>query len=144
MEYKTNSLQEFSTEAVRLARTLKPSEGGATIVALSGDLGAGKTTFVQTIAKEFGVVDQVNSPTFVIEKIYECEEGPFQRLVHIDAYRLKDIHEMRAIGWDELIEDKDNLIFIEWPENVAGAIPKSTSRVFITGEGEERTIRYGA
>jgi tRNA threonylcarbamoyladenosine biosynthesis protein TsaE len=143
MEYKTHSLQEFMTEAVRLARTLEPNGTAATVIALSGDLGAGKTTFVQAIAREFGVVDQVNSPTFVIEKIYACEQGPFQRLIHMDAYRLKDVHELEALGWHELIADKTNLVLVEWPENIIGAIPDRAIRVLLSGEGDERTIIYG-
>jgi len=141
MEYKTRSLKEFNAEAKRFARTLSPG-ASATVVALSGDLGAGKTAFVQEVAREFGVEEQVNSPTFVIEKVYECNEGAYIRLVHIDAYRLKGKHELDVLGWKELAGDKSNLILIEWPENVGEAIPKDAIRVSLSGAEDERTIVY--
>src|SRR4051812_10109093 len=141
MPYKSHSLDEFNAEAKRFARTLTPGSA-ARIVALSGDLGAGKTTYVQTLAREFGVEDQVNSPTFVIEKIYECSEGPFVRLIHIDAYRLKNMHELEVLGWAEIVADKANLILIEWPENVAEILPEGTIRISLGGSDDERTIQY--
>lgn len=139
----THSLEEFNAEAARFARGLAPGQKGATVVALSGDLGAGKTTFVQRVAHEFGVEDQVNSPTFVIEKIYECSQGPFVRLVHMDAYRLKGARDLEVLGWKELVADKDNLILIEWPENVPDALPKDTLRISLQARDEERTINHG-
>jgi len=141
MTHKTRSLEEFNAVAKRFARTLEPGSK-ARIVALSGDLGAGKTTFVQTMAREFGVEDQVNSPTFVIEKIYECSEGPFVRLVHIDAYRLKNSHELEVLGWRDIAADAGNLILIEWPENVAELIPEDAVRISLQGSDDERTITY--
>ncbi len=138
----THSLIEFNAEAARFARDLIPRADGATVVALSGDLGAGKTTFTQRLAQEFGVEDQVNSPTFVIEKIYACSQGPFVRLVHIDAYRLKGAHELEVLGWKELVGDKGNLILIEWPENVTDAIPTDAIRVSLSGHDNERLINY--
>jgi tRNA threonylcarbamoyl adenosine modification protein YjeE len=143
MQVTTHSLDEFNAEAVRFARELAPRADGASVVALSGDLGAGKTTFVQRVAHEFGVEDQVNSPTFVIEKIYACSQGPFVRLVHMDAYRLAGAHELEVLGWKELVSDKNNLILIEWPENVVDAIPKEAVRISLSGHEDERTIEYG-
>jgi tRNA threonylcarbamoyl adenosine modification protein YjeE len=143
MEVSTHSLEEFNAEAARFARELSPHEDGATVVALSGDLGAGKTTYVQQVAKEFSVEDQVNSPTFVIEKVYACSQGPFAKLVHIDAYRLKSAQELAVLGWRELIADKGNLLLIEWAENVSDALPPHTQKVSLSGHDNERTIVYG-
>jgi tRNA threonylcarbamoyl adenosine modification protein YjeE len=142
MQITTRSLEEFNAEAARFARELAPRVDGATVVALSGDLGAGKTTFVQRVAHEFGVEDQVNSPTFVIEKIYECSQGPFVRLVHMDAYRLNGAHELEVLGWRELAAEKNNLILIEWPENVSDALPKDAVRISLSGHEDERNIEY--
>lgn len=116
----------------------------ATIIALSGELGAGKTTFAQAVAKALGVKETVNSPTFVIEKVYALDSERWGHLVHIDAYRLKNANELRTLGWDEMAGDPSNLILVEWPEHVEGAIPKDAHRISIEiGEGEERTIYYG-
>jgi len=143
---------------------IAPQTDAATVIALSGELGAGKTTFAQAVAKSLGVEETVNSPTFVIEKIYPVKSlrdhgaGPvkpgghgagalsqqkWQRLVHIDAYRLKHADELRALGWDEIVADPANLIIIEWPEHVSGAIPKDAYRIMIEiGEGEARVIHH--
>jgi len=120
------------------------TEAHATIVRLSGELGAGKTTFTQAAAKALGVEETVNSPTFVIEKIYALQNQKWQRLVHIDAYRLKSAHELRALGWDEIIADPTTLIIIEWPEHVGEAIPDTAHSIKIEiGEGEARIVHHG-
>lgn len=130
MQVTTTSLEKFVAEATRFTKSLHERQsGGALVVNLSGDLGAGKTTFVQVMARELGVQESVTSPTFVIEKIYQIpitKDGPryFRRLIHIDAYRLKEARELEVLGWNELIAEQSNLILIEWPENVSvlGAI----------------------
>lgn len=92
----------------------------AFVVGLSGHLGAGKTAFVKMAAKILGIKEEVTSPTFVIMKIYETDGKPFvwKRLVHIDAYRLEKGEELEALGFEKIVEDKNNLVMIEWPENV--------------------------
>lgn len=92
----------------------------ATVVALSGDLGAGKTTLTQQIAGLLGVKEAVISPTFVIMKIYGLSKQKWKHLVHIDAYRLESEKELELLGWHEMINDSSNLILIEWPEKVPG------------------------
>ncbi len=140
---RTASLEEFNAEARRFAATLEKGNA-ATVVALSGDLGAGKTTFTQAVAAHFGIQESVASPTFVIEKIYEIADGAFARLIHIDAYRLKSAEELVALGWEEITSDSANLILIEWPERVAEIIPASAHRVVLTFVDEDtRTIEYG-
>ncbi len=139
---QTESLTEFNAEATRFAATLTLGSE-ATVVALSGDLGAGKTTFTQALARHFGIEEQVSSPTFVIEKIFPIERGAFKRLIHIDAYRLKSAHELEVLGWAELLHDPKNLILIEWPERVAELIPLSAHRIALTFVDERtRTISY--
>lgn len=115
------------------------------IITLSGELGAGKTTFAQGVAEALAVKETVNSPTFVIEKIYALEKGqPWQRLVHIDAYRLSSAGELHPLGWDEISRDPANLILIEWPQKVKDAIPSSAHCVSIEIEAEEaRRVTYG-
>lgn len=115
-DYAKNVLEEVSA----LPRS------GAVVLALQGDLGAGKTAFVKALAKQLGVVEHVTSPTFVIMKSYEgrgARGESFKTLVHIDAYRLESAHELEVLGWNELIADPDALIAIEWPEKVPGAMP---------------------
>jgi tRNA threonylcarbamoyladenosine biosynthesis protein TsaE len=142
---KIEGLEAMKAEAARFIASLEPRQdttNDATVVALSGELGAGKTTFAQGIAAALGIEEPVTSPTFVIEKVYELQNQTFARLIHIDAYRLKDAHELEVLGWQEIVKDPDNLIIIEWPENVAPLIPSDAIRISFSGSGDSREIVY--
>lgn len=115
---------------------LSPRAESATIVALSGDLGAGKTTFAQGLALRLGVAEQVSSPTFVLENVYPLEGQKWQRLVHIDAYRLESAAELAPLGWEGLTADPCNLIIIEWPEQVVGALPPHATTIRLSDAGD--------
>ncbi len=104
----------------------------AKVVALSGELGAGKTTFTQALGKHLGIKRKVNSPTFVIMKKYSIKMAHHKLLYHLDAYRLKNHHELAKLGWAEIIANPKNLILIEWPENVAGVMPKKHHKIKIS------------
>ena len=118
--------------------------GGATVLALHGDLGTGKTTFVQTLAKSLGVEETVNSPTFVIMKKYEVA-GPYQTLIHIDAYRLESVDEMTVLGFTDLLSQKSTIICIEWAEKIEPLLPDSAIHLHFDLSGETRTLKltYG-
>jgi len=117
------NIEDLSREAAHFVSGLVPRAGGATLVTLSGELGAGKTAFVQAMATALGVTDHVTSPTFVLAKRYELAGMPFARLVHIDAYRLKDGENLRSLSFAELMQDPKNLVALEWPEIVADGLP---------------------
>jgi tRNA threonylcarbamoyladenosine biosynthesis protein TsaE len=122
MEFITKNPEEteaLAQKVIDAIRTRKGKQGTATIVALSGELGAGKTAFVKGVAKALNLEEVVTSPTFVIEKVYYLENmQPFTHLVHLDCYRLEGGKEMHAVGWNETATDPGNLIFLEWPEKV--------------------------
>ena len=125
-----NSIPELELEVKRILESLTPRADSATVVTLSGGLGAGKTTFAKILAKQLAVEEDVTSPTFVIERIYPLPAGQkFARLVHIDAYRLEGAHQLEVLGWKEILADPSNLILVEWPEMVEGAIPEGTTKV---------------
>lgn len=132
--------EELRALAATFVEGLLPVAGGATIVTLSGDLGAGKTTFAQGIATALGITEQVTSPTFIIENIYALEGRQWERFIHIDAYRLKGAHELEVLGWQEIVADPKNLIVLEWPEQVSGAIPERAVRLKFEIEGDARRI----
>lgn len=126
MEIMSHSLDE-TEEAARLAldriTTGKYSKDKALVIGLVGDLGSGKTTFVKSIAKLLEIKKVITSPTFVLQKSYSIPEKFTKQLgyntfVHIDAYRLESGKELKSIGWDELVLNKNNLILLEWPERV--------------------------
>lgn len=141
MEYHLQTLEEFEQNATSFCKELFPHKQ-ATIVLLSGDLGAGKTTFVQKCAQYFGITEPLTSPTFVIQKEYDINNHPFfNRLIHIDAYRLEGKHDLEYLGWNTLIEKSENIIFLEWPEKVAGISAPDRFHISITlEEGEQRRL----
>jgi tRNA threonylcarbamoyl adenosine modification protein YjeE len=122
MKKQIHGVDDMYAHAATILAQLEP-QAQAVIVTLSGDLGSGKTTFAQGVARALGVSEHVTSPTFVLEKIYDLNDQPFERLVHIDAYRLEGPNELAQLGFDALAEDPKNIILIEWPERVAEAIP---------------------
>ena len=140
MKYISRNLEETQKIAKDFIKTLASKENEAMVVGLYGDLGSGKTTFTQNIAKVFGVGDTVTSPTFVIMKVYELRDqrqetredfskllslnSSFYHLIHIDAYRLEKSKELLHLGWNDIISNKENLVVVEWPERVADIMPK--------------------
>ena len=104
----------------------------ATVVGLSGDLGAGKTAFVKELGKQLGITDIIPSPTFVIMKEYAVRHPQFARLVHIDAYRLEgDTRALAHIGWEDILRDTHALVVVEWPEMIREGMPQSATQVHI-------------
>lgn len=126
-----------------LAKILKTQNKTACVVGLSGDLGTGKTTFTQFISKILGVKRKVNSPTFVIMKKYPIKSEKYKFIFHLDAYRLKNEKELFNLGWKEIISNKENLVFIEWPENVIKAMPKKYHKISISHLPAEENSKEG-
>ena len=111
----------------------KQDRSHARVVTLSGNLGTGKTAFIKAVAKALEVKSTVNSPTFVIIKKHLIRKaGPHKFLYHIDAYRLKNERELKALGWGEILKNKENIIFIEWPERVRKIMPRHASQIKIS------------
>lgn len=116
--------------------------GRAALLTLEGELGAGKTTFVQTLAKELGVAETVQSPTYVLMKSYELSGGVYKKLVHIDAYRLAGAHEFEGLNPSAFLLDEDALVCIEWPSRIEGALPKPNLTLEFSSEGAGESERY--
>ncbi len=123
MRIKVNGLNQTMKLANNFAAELK----GGEVVLLNGDLGAGKTTFTQYVFKALGVKDIVSSPTFAILKTYQGEKF---RLHHFDTYRITTEEAIES-GFDEVFQEKNSIIFVEWSENVASLLPNNTISVNI-------------
>ena len=129
----TNSAQETQNLAANLAKKLK----GGDILALSGDLGGGKTTFVQGLAKGLKIKEKIQSPTFVLMKIYPIPKKKFS-LCHIDLYRLKDEKDIESIGFQDYLRNNDYICVIEWAEKIEKILPKNTEWIEFEYVDEEK------
>ena len=141
--FTINTIKELAVFAevfIAALRTKKATLSGAVVVALSGDLGAGKTTLVQFLAKSLGVTDVVTSPTFTIMKGYETKDTAFNRLVHMDAYRIESLDELRPLHVAEIFSADKTLFCIEWAEKIAAALPADIVTLDIKTSGEVRQI----
>jgi len=123
MEYTTHSPEETEALGEQLARGLKPG----TVIAFTGDLGAGKTAFTRGLARGLGIPDRVTSPTFTIVNEYEGGRLP---LFHFDMYRLSSSDELFDIGWEDYL-NRGGVCAVEWSEIVEDALDGDAVRVDI-------------
>lgn len=135
-------LSELGGFVTQVLSRLPQEKTHAAILALQGDLGAGKTTFVQTLAKELGVGEVVQSPTYVLMKSYPINLGQFKKLVHIDAYRLNNAQEFSALKPETFLNDPSVLVAIEWPERVGEALPKPDLTIKFSSQDAGDGERY--
>ena len=125
-----------------LAELMTTTFEGAAIIALHGDLGAGKTTFVQALGKELGVLDQITSPTFTIMKGYETTTVGFEHLIHMDAYRIEALNELRPLRFVEILTTPKTLFCIEWAAKISAALPTNVLHIYLEVASENtRTVR---
>lgn len=135
------SLEELETLAQEILKTLPAAREGATVLGLLGDLGAGKTTFVQALARHLGVTEAVTSPTYLIMRGYETTHERFTHLIHMDAYRIESLAELTPLRFAEVLAVPQTLIVIEWVERVAAALPASVPTLaFVLNSDGSRTI----
>lgn len=137
MIYQIRSLKDTKAKAADIAahyRKAMTTKGAKTsrVLALSGELGAGKTTFTKALLKYLGVRQTVTSPTFTLVNHYTSKSGPFENIYHLDWYRLKKKEDLKNIGWYDMLKQKNTLIIIEWPENISSALPKNIKRMHFT------------
>ncbi|PIR44638.1 MAG: tRNA (adenosine(37)-N6)-threonylcarbamoyltransferase complex ATPase subunit type 1 TsaE [Candidatus Vogelbacteria bacterium CG10_big_fil_rev_8_21_14_0_10_51_16] len=127
----TKSLEETHAVAKEFLVWLNTTHKETTpVLALYGDLGAGKTAFVQGLAKAIGIKERITSPTFVLMKNYAicCGfDSSWSELVHIDAYRFETADDLKALNWEKVIMPADKIVALEWPERVATALPMDTT-----------------
>jgi len=115
-EYITGSFEETQALGENFAKKLK----GGDFVAFYGDLGSGKTTFIQGLAKGLGIKRRIISPTFIIVRHYEISGGSFY---HVDLYRTASKHDLLGVGLDQIMQDKNSIIALEWAEKMNDMLP---------------------
>ncbi len=104
---------------------------GGIVIALIGDLGAGKTTFVKGLAKGLGLKKTVASPTFLMIKKYSLKKrgAKIKSFYHLDCYRAENENKLRLLGLEEILKDERAAIAIEWPEKIKKLIPKNALKI---------------
>jgi tRNA threonylcarbamoyladenosine biosynthesis protein TsaE len=155
----TKNFLETQKVAEKLIKKLKPGD----VLALKGNLGSGKTCFTQGLAKALGIKKIITSPTFVLLKIYPvgCKITPvkfskigakqlntvninIKKLYHFDLYRLNNEKELLALGFEEILEKKDGIVVLEWPERAQKILPKKRINInFKLIDENTRKIKIG-
>jgi len=125
----TENENETICEGIKIGKTLKPG----CIVALYGDLGAGKTAFTRGVAEGLGITANVSSPTFTIVNEYPGDIPLF----HFDMYRLDSENELFDIGWDDY-QDRNGVCVVEWSEKIPGAFNPDTIKIKIVNLGDDK------
>lgn len=120
-KYISKSFQETQKLGEDFAKQILKEgskKSGAVIIALYGDLGGGKTTFMQGFAKGLGISEKILSPTFVIEKRFALKNKNLKNLYHIDCYRMKSAKDVSKIGLDKIFLDNKNIVALEWAKKI--------------------------
>lgn len=130
LDFISRSADQTRRLGVRLGSLVKPGD----ILFLSGDLGSGKTTFVQGFAQGWGSLDQVSSPTFVIVNQYRRLDGGL--LHHLDAYRIESIDEAIDLDLDAMLAS--GVLVIEWAERIGAALPAEHLMIRFSWVGDEQ------
>ena len=130
-------------ETQKIGKILGEIINSGAVIALAGDLGAGKTTFVKGLAKGLGVKNTITSPTFLLIKKYAVRKArsKIESFYHIDCYRLENEKKLQCLGIEEIIKDKRAITVIEWPEKIKNLLPKDAIKIKFEWAGEnERKI----
>ena len=122
MEIITQNEKQTKEAGKILGEEILKGENGL-IVGLEGELGSGKTTFIQGLAQGLGIKDKITSPTFVIFKKYNILNTNFY---HVDCYRLENGKDLIDLGFEEISKSKESIVLIEWAEKIKDILPKDT------------------
>lgn len=147
MEILTKSARQTQKLGEKIANNLK----GGEVLCLYGELGSGKTTFVQGLAKGLGIKKRVLSPTFVMIRQYEIRKtqnvlriaSHVSRFYHVDLYRVENEKDVKGLGLEEIWSDPENIVAIEWAEKIKKILPKKRVDIHFEYVNEvTRLVRY--
>lgn len=133
------TLDDIPKKSLQVARHIR----GGKIFALIGPLGAGKTTFVKTVAKHLGITTRVTSPTFTLMNSYSVRPSiknaitETKTLYHLDLYRTKKFAEVEQLGITEVWGKRNTIVFIEWADKIQKYLPKKTIFIYLNGNNEK-------
>jgi tRNA threonylcarbamoyladenosine biosynthesis protein TsaE len=135
-----NKISYLLDDIPSVARRVRDYLGDSRVITFTGPLGAGKTTLVKELLKQYGVTDVVTSPTFTYVNLYENNQG--QRFYHFDLYRIETLDQFLEAGFDEYLNQPNALVFIEWPEPIASLLKENVCHIVIeyTDDGRILTL----
>lgn len=138
---KVSTVKETMALAKKISKGLK----GGDVLALYGNLGAGKTQFVKGLARALSIREEVTSPTFLLMKLYACgtraKKKGITQLCHIDAYRITSEQYLEGIGVRDYVGEKHTITVVEWAERVPGLIPPGAIHIFFKlGQKEDALL----
>lgn len=131
-------ISSSSLQTIQIAADFAQTMNGGEVILLEGELGAGKTTFVQGFAKALGYDDPVRSPTFTLMNLYPTTHKTIKQIVHVDLYRLQNDAEVKTLALEEFFYDQQNVVIIEWPREAV--LSKDKPYVGIKIEGDKQRI----
>jgi tRNA threonylcarbamoyladenosine biosynthesis protein TsaE len=122
----TQSFSETQKLGFDFARNIKDGD----VICLHGDLGSGKTTFVQGLAKGLGIEQKIISPTFIIMRTYELKKKKNNYFYHVDLYRIESENDVEGLGLLDLMQDPSAIVVIEWPEKITNLLTEKRKDIF--------------
>lgn len=122
--FSSAETKKFAEALARKALRTKQKGRGALVFALYGNLGSGKTTFVQGFFRGLGIRRRATSPTFVLFRRSAVRGAHYRNAYHVDAYRLRGPRELMRLGFKEILNDSGNIVLVEWADRVARALPR--------------------
>ena len=138
MEIITTNAQETEKLGETIGLDLKSGKIKNRVLAFYGDLGSGKTTFIQGLAKGLGIAKRLLSPTFVFCRQYELEKG---LLYHVDLYRIKEVQEAQGLGLEEMFADRESVTLVEWADRIKEMLPRERMDIALEYmDNEQRKI----
>jgi len=130
-KYKTNSPsgtkqvgEKFAGEIIK-----KGTQEEAVVFGLSGELGGGKTTFLQGFAKALRIKEKVLSPTFILMNRFEIPKPGFSNFFHIDCYRIDKEEEIEKLGFEEIVSNEENIVAVEWADKIPSLLPEDAIKI---------------
>lgn len=134
----TNSFKQTQQVGYDFAKTLK----GGEVLALYGNLGAGKTTFMQGLAKGLGIKKNIISPTFIIMRTYQTDINDkkleIRNLYHVDLYRIEGEDDVKGLGLLELMNQPENIVALEWPDKIENVLPEKRINIYFEYIGDDK------
>lgn len=142
--HSPDDTRAIAARVAQYVREILPTRTTALVIALRGELGAGKTTFTQGLAHALGIQTVPKSPTFLLAKEYPLPDGGHS-LWHLDCYRLTSHAELVTLDLHRIFEDPRNIVIVEWPENISDGLPKDHLEIRMShAGGDTRNITLPA